>query len=153
MSSPNFFLNFKNLFDDFLQLLIFLSTKSFRKNTLHRWYFALGVNSCLYYCFFRSHLSKVCAQLATSHSISKSFLFIQKYLLLSITSILHFSYSSLLIWSILYIRKKKIFFLQCLILSILLLSLFYQSLSSSFNDNTSLNSRIILAASIKSKRL
>ena len=110
MSSPNVFLNFENLFDDFLQHLIFLSTKSFRANTLHRWYLALDVNSCLYFCFFGSHLSKICAQLATSDFTYNSFLFTQKYLPLSITSILHFSYSSLLIWSILYMHKKKIIF-------------------------------------------
>ena len=110
MSSPNVFLNFENLFDDFLQHLIFLSTKSFRANTLHRWYLALDVNSCLYFCFFGSHLSKICAQLATSDFTYNSFLFTKKYLPLSITSILQFSYSSLLIWSILYMDKKKIIF-------------------------------------------
>ena len=109
-SNPNFFLNSKNLFDDFLQLLIFFSTKPFRTNTLHGWYFTLGVNSCLYFCFSRSHLSKIGAQLATSDYTSKSFLFTPKYLPLSIISTSHFLCSSLLIWAILYIHKKKIVF-------------------------------------------
>ena len=106
-SNPNFFLNSKNLFNDFLQLLIFLSTELFRTNTLHRWYSALDFNYCLHICFCESHLSKLCAQLATSHSTSKFFLFTQKYLPLSIISTSHFSYSSLLIWTILYIHEKK----------------------------------------------
>ena len=89
-SNPNVFLNSKNFFDDFLELLIFLSTKSFGTNTLHRWCSALGVNSCLYFCFSRWHLLKICAQLATSDSTSKFSLFAQKYLPLSIISISHF---------------------------------------------------------------
>ena len=111
-SNPYFFLNFKDLFDDFLQLLIFFPTKSFRTNTLYCWKFVLGINSCLYFCFFGSHLSKICAQLASSYSTSKTFLFTQKYLSLSIISTLHFLYSFLLIWSILYIHGKKRFFLM-----------------------------------------
>ena len=109
-SNPIFCWNSKNFFDYFLQLLIFLSTKSFRTNTLHPWYAALGVNSCLYFCFSDSHLSKIWAQLVTFDFTSKSFLFTQKYLLLSITSTSHFLYFSLLIWMILYIHKKKIIF-------------------------------------------
>ena len=112
-SNPNFSLNSKNYLYDFLQLLIFLPTKSFRTNTLHRWYSVLGVNSCLYFCFSRSHLSKICAQLATSDSTSKSFLFTQKYLPLSIISTSHFSYSSSYYYSsarfepfYMYTRKK-----------------------------------------------
>ena len=60
-SNHNFFLNSKNFLDDFLQLLIFLSTKSFRTNLLYGWNSVLGINSCLYFCFSGSHLSKICA--------------------------------------------------------------------------------------------
>ena len=88
----------------------FFSTKSFCSNTLHCWYSALGINSCQYVCFFGSHLSKVCAQLATSDFTSNFFQFTQKYLPVSIISTSHFLYPSLLILPFYtYLRKKKNF--------------------------------------------
>ena len=107
-SNSNFFLIFKKFFGDFLQLLIFLLTKSFRTNLVNSRNSVLGINSYLHFCFSGLHLSKICAQLAISHSTSKSFLFTQKYLHLSIISTSHFSYPFLLIWTIFYIQKKKV---------------------------------------------
>ena len=48
-SNLNFSLNSKNCFDATLRL--FLSTKSFRTNTLHGWNFASGITYCLFFCF------------------------------------------------------------------------------------------------------
>ena len=106
-SNPNFFLNSKIFLDDFLQLLIFLLTKSLCTNLLHGWNSVLGINSCLYFCFSGSHLSKICAQLVTSDSIFKSFPFTQKYLPLSIISTSHFVYPFCCFEPYyIYIRKK-----------------------------------------------
>ena len=59
-SNPNFFFYSKNFFDDFLQLLSFLSTKPFRSNLLHGWNSVLGINSCLYFFFWITFIKNQC---------------------------------------------------------------------------------------------
>ena len=61
----SFSLNSKKFFDDTLQLLIFLSAKSFHKNTLHSWKCALDINWYLYFCLFGSHLPHIFVYLIT----------------------------------------------------------------------------------------
>ena len=53
------FFEFQNFFDDSLRLLIFFPAKSFHKNTLHSWKFALDINWYLYFCLFGSHLPHI----------------------------------------------------------------------------------------------
>ena len=62
-SIPNFSLKFKNFSNAFLQLLIFLLTKSFYTNLLHGWNFVLGINlyQYLYFCIWITFIKNVWA--------------------------------------------------------------------------------------------
>ena len=59
-SNPNFYSNSKNCSDASLQLLIFLSARSFLSYLSHVRNVVLGINSYLYFWLFGSHFFKNC---------------------------------------------------------------------------------------------